>query len=396
MNIIHILGFYPEIGGPVRSTGNLIKALREKGVNYKIISPLPPDYDTSKLNELKKEYDVLYYDMDGIYKVFPSYSSKLSSIIENNLKDVDIIHLHGVFDYYTYFVCRYIKNIPIFLSPRGSLVGWGMKRSISTYTKKEIFLKTIGKMIFNRSNIIHFTTKYERDSFIDIVGDKFTDKMRIVPNGLSIIENKIESDLFIRKFNLTEKKIILFIGRVSQEKALDLLIPAFARLVNDDKVYKEKLLLVIAGPDEKYYKRVLEDFIDKYGIRDNVLFTGHIDGDIKWSAYKSAEIFVLPSYSENFGMSVVEAMSCGAPVVVSNMVGIQKEIDENNAGIIVETNVDSLYKGMKALLDNPKLREEVSRNGKKIVFEMYEINRVAEKMNNMYRDLLKNFNRIVI
>jgi len=390
MIVAHFLGFYPEIGGPLRSTGNLIKSLRDKDVNSKIISPLPPDYDTSKLNELKKEYDVLYYDMDGIYKVFPSYSSKLSSVIENNLKDVDIIHLHGVFDYYTYFVCRYIKNIPVVLSPRGSLVGWGMKRSISSYIKKEFFLKTIGKMIFNRSNIIHFTTKYERDSFINIVGDKFADKMRIIPNGLSIIEHKIESDLFIKKFSLADKKIILFIGRVSQEKALDLLIIAFARLLNDDKVYKEKLLLVIAGPDEKGYKKVVEELIDKYSIRDNVLFTGHIDGDIKWSAYKSAEIFVLPSYTENFGMSVVEAMSCGAPVVVSNMVGIQKEIDENNAGIIVETNVDSLYKGMKTLLENPKLREEVSRNGKRMVYDLYDINKVADKMIKMYEEAINS------
>ena len=96
-------------------------------------------------------------------------------------------------------------------------------------------------------------------------------------------------------------------------------------------------------------------------ISDKIIFTGQVIGDDKWALYKNALMFVLPSYSENFGMSVVEAMACGCPVVISDKVGIYKEIKENNAGIIVHTNPKSIEEGINKLLNDEKIRVQMKR-----------------------------------
>ena len=111
-------------------------------------------------------------------------------------------------------------------------------------------------------------------------------------------------------------------------------------------------------------------------------------GEDKISALRESDVFVLPSYSENFGMSVVEAMECETPVVISNKVGIYKEVERNKAGIVVEINADSLYKGIKLLLDNPSLRKEISVNARKLVEEYYNIDKVAERMIEAYEEIL--------
>ena len=113
-----------------------------------------------------------------------------------------------------------------------------------------------------------------------------------------------------------------------------------------------------------------------------------LTGREKLEVLAGSDIFVLPSYSENFGMAVVEAMACGLPVVISNKVGIYREVEENKAGIVVDPNAESLYKGIKLLLENPELKKEIAVNGRKLVEEYYDIDKVAERMIEAYEEIL--------
>ena len=150
------------------------------------------------------------------------------------------------------------------------------------------------------------------------------------------------------------------------------------------------MYLVIAGEDDgDGYKDTVKKWIKNYDMENRVIFTGMISGYDKLSAFVDAEMFVLPSYSENFGMSVIEAMECGTPVVISDKVGISKEVEENNAGIIVKTNPESIYAGIKNLLDNSSLRRKIAENGKNMVKEYYDIDKVSDKMIKMYEEVLK-------
>jgi len=137
--------------------------------------------------------------------------------------------------------------------------------------------------------------------------------------------------------------------------------------------------------DSKEIKQQLNEF----SLLDKVLFTGMLNGDEKLAAFVDAELFVLPSYSENFGMAVVEALACGTPVVISNKVGICREIELNRAGIVVETDPKSLFIGIKTLLDNEELRREVAKNGRRLVEEYYDIDKVADKMIKTYQEVAR-------
>ncbi len=110
----------------------------------------------------------------------------------------------------------------------------------------------------------------------------------------------------------------------------------------------------------------------------------------KLEALSDSDISVFPSYSENFGMAVVEAMVCGVPFVNSNRVGIFREIEQNRAGIVTEINPQSWLERIKVLLDNILLKNEKVENGKSLVKEYYNTDRVGIMMIKAYEEIIRN------
>ena len=115
-----------------------------------------------------------------------------------------------------------------------------------------------------------------------------------------------------------------------------------------------------------------------------------LTGKDKIETYAGSDIFVLPSYSENFAMTAVEAMACGLAVVISNKVGIYREIERYNAGIVINTRPEDLYQGMKLLLENPVLRNEFALNGRRLVKEYYDIDNVSGSMMTACRKIIES------
>ncbi|MCK4859034.1 MAG: glycosyltransferase, partial [Candidatus Omnitrophica bacterium] len=140
---------------------------------------------------------------------------------------------------------------------------------------------------------------------------------------------------------------------------------------------------------EGYIEKV-KGWIRSYGLGEKVTFTGMLTGRKKLMAFAGSDLFVLSSYSENFGMVIVEAMACGLPAVISNKVGIYKEIEKNKAGVIVNTNAESVYNGMKQILENSELKKEIAINGRRLAEKYYDIDKVAEKMIKVYKETLEN------
>jgi glycosyltransferase involved in cell wall biosynthesis len=174
------------------------------------------------------------------------------------------------------------------------------------------------------------------------------------------------------------------LGRINWKKGLDILAKAYGRIARQ----REDVHLLIVGNDESGYEKRVKRWLKEERVLDKVTFTGMLTGKEKLRAYTASDIFVLPSYSENFGMSVIEAMACGIPVVISDQVGIHREVSANNAGVIVECNEESVGKGVKSILDNKNFAEELSFNAKKMVREYYSIDNVADKMIETYRQIL--------
>jgi len=129
---------------------------------------------------------------------------------------------------------------------------------------------------------------------------------------------------------LRDKRIALFISRIDRKKGCDLLLHAFAQVCGRTPEWH----LVMAGPDRSGWMAALRRLAADLGIEERITWTGMLSGDLKWGAYRSADVFVLPSHSENFGIVVSEALACGLPVLISNKVNIWREIEDDGAGLV--------------------------------------------------------------
>ncbi len=184
------------------------------------------------------------------------------------------------------------------------------------------------------------------------------------------------------------KKIILFLGRLNWTKGLDILIKGFSYLYNENK----EVHLLIAGKDDgDGYENKVRSWVRNFGLEKAVTFAGFLDGKDKINALCSSNVFILPSYSESFGMAVIEAMAADLPVVVTNKVAISNEISQWKAGIIIGCSEKEVYEGlMKAINMDDNIKNRMVERGKFMVKELYDINRVADRMIELYRDISKS------
>lgn len=195
----------------------------------------------------------------------------------------------------------------------------------------------------------------------------------IAPNGLNLDEFPKPADLNAPIEtpligNLTKNVLrLLFLGRVHPKKGLDLLLPAWAKLSALTKDWQ----LVIAGPDEQGYLAQIRGLARSLGLQDQIVFTGPLTGRSKISLLHSADLFILPSYSEGFSMSILEAMACELPVVATHACNFP-DITGADAGWECDTTVDSLVGTLKMALQTSETeRRKRGQNGCHLVGTFY-------------------------
>jgi glycosyltransferase involved in cell wall biosynthesis len=185
------------------------------------------------------------------------------------------------------------------------------------------------------------------------------------------------------------KKLVLFLGRLHQKKGLELLIHAFARVA--DRCPDAHL--VLAGNGDRRYMETVTQMVNECGVASRSTITGWLEDDDKLAALADADLFVLPSLGENFGIAVVEAMACGLPVVISDKVGIWQDVAESEAGIIVHCDSDEIASAIERLVGDSKLRTRLGRNGKNLAGAQFTMDRMAERMEIEYQALFVNAQR---
>ena len=393
MKILHIIPSYlPAVyaSGTIKPTHYLNKALVEKGIEVVVYTM---NIDGNKKLDVPLGKEV---NLDGV-KVFYfpmtfrpwQYSYKLHQALAKSVKDFDLIHITSVFLSVSTLGAYYAKkfNKPYIISPHGSLMNEPLR---NRNTKKQIYISLIERKNLTDASAIHFTVETEKEEYIK--AGLSLKKTIIIPNGLDIEEfNTITRDSathFKEKFGIApDKKIILFLGRLNWKKGLDTLIPAFSEVLKKEP----KAVLVLAGPDDENYKREVLKFIDEVNLRtSDIVFTGMLVGEDKTAVYKESDVFVLPSYSENFGMVVVEAMYSCLPVVITKYVGIAPEIIKNNAGIVIKKSEKELTEAILKILNNPALAQKMGESGKRLVETEFSPGKIADKWIEKYKNIIKN------
>ena len=351
MKILHVVPTYIpayRYGGPIYSVHGLCKALAGLGHDVHVFTT---NVDGDKDSDVPLGRPV---DLDGV-KVwyFPSerirrlyWSPPMKKALERQLPTFEVVHLHSIFLWPTWAAARIARKveIPYIIAPRGILVKELIKKK--SHIAKNVWIRLIERKNLEHAAAIHVTTKNERD---EVVKFRFKfPKIIIVPNGVNLKEIKAH-DKQVAPFitDLTKKKpFILFLSRISWKKGLDRLIPALT--------YVPEIHLIIAGNDDENYKPKIETLAASYGVRNRITFTGPVYGADKVALMTNASVFILPSYSENFGNVVLEAMAVECPVVVTPEVGISDIVQNSGAGLVVNGAPEKLGAALKNILSNPQ------------------------------------------
>lgn len=295
--------------------------------------------------------------------------------------DFDLILIHSTFGDPGRMAALAARRcgIPYVCHTHGSYEPWAIHHK---FWRKKIYFTTIEKGILNRAAGIVVSNDSETEQLYHL---GIMTKIKRIPWGTDLPEQeKIPSRNKLEKLwpALQGRPFVLFLGRLHRKKGLDILIPAFSNLTREFHDW----VLVLAGPDEGGYRQILEQLVRESGLTGNVLFTGMVTSDAKAALLAQAECFVLPSYSEGFPMAVVEAMSYGRPVVITDACHIP-EVCEDGAGFVVPPEPKTLEMALREFMRDAHLRQYCGEKAKVIAQKHFTWESVARKIMGFYREV---------
>ncbi len=376
LRILHVIPHYlPALryGGPVYAVHALCKHLVLQGNQVDVFTT-----NVDGRNSLDVEIGQSI-PMDGVgVHYFPAqfprrlfYSPLLSRALAASIQKYDLLHLHTIYLHPTLAAARiaYENKIPYLVSPHGMLVKDLIRR-------KNTLLKKAWISLFERCTLEHATAVQVTSRLEATEAKKFNfdwPEIFELPLGL---ETPVPQPAVTRDSNL-----ILFLGRINWKKGLDRLIPALARL-------PERKLL-IAGNDETGYTRELKKLAEQYSVSNQIVFYGPVRGKAKWQLYQQAQLFVLPSYSENFAITVLEAMAMSCPVVVTPEVGLAKTVADFGAGLVCDGDPLSLQAAIQQILEHPESARRMGKVGQRVVADHFSWINITSSLASTYRRMLE-------
>jgi glycosyltransferase involved in cell wall biosynthesis len=314
---------------------------------------------------------------------FYTVSLPLSRWLAAHVEEYDVVHIHALFSFSStvgaFWAGR--RGIPYVVRPLGVLNTWGMQNRRRLL--KKVSFRFIEKRILANAAALHFTSEQERyEAQLMCPGTRTI----VIPNPVAsrCAGAKANAEPFLlRHPTLVGRKVILFLSRLDPIKGLDLLLNAFPRIQSaiPDAV------LVLAGVGDEGFVARLHDQARRLGVQRDVIWAGFLDESLKRAAFAAANVFVLPSYSENFGIAAVEAMTNGLPVVVSDRVGIHHEVASAKAGVVVRCNAFELGGAVIQILGDSKMRAQITQNAI-VLTDQFSSEVVSSKLCELYQSLI--------
>jgi glycosyltransferase involved in cell wall biosynthesis len=384
MRLLHVVPTYlpaRRYGGPIVAVHGLCRALAARGHEVEVYttsidgqhdSPVP-HHEPVMLDGVK----VRYFASPCLRRL--SYAPALGRALRGAMAGCDVAHLHSVFLWPTWQAARSAQaaNVPYVISPRGMLV----KRLIESRSR---LIKTAWIALIERSNLeqaaaVHLTSEVERGEI-----EKFGWRLRrtvVAPNVVEDIDETVRDapSPDIAALGRGEP-LVLFFGRLARVKGLDRLLRAFART--------ERGSLAIVGADYDGLAEELLRLADALNIRHRVrLVTRIIAGADKEHVFAAARVLVLPSYSESFGNTVLEALQRGIPAIVTPEVGAAEVVTQSGGGLAVDGAAEPLGAAIASLIDDPARAAAMGEVGRQYVRRHYGSPNVASRMEALYEEV---------
>lgn len=386
MLVLHVIqGISRDSGGPSRSSQGLVAAECRAGVDAWIYP-----------------FDGAEPWIEGVRK----YKPKGAELSAADLAQFDIVHIHGIWSPRLHNVakmCRAAK-VPYIIAPRGMLEPWSLKQK---WLKKRIARFLYQDKDLKCAAALHATAESEAEQFRKL---GFRNPVVISPNGVNLPkeEGVRGQELGVR----SQERRVLFVSRMHPKKGVLELVEAWGRVgVRGQELGVSKgdrgqelgvrdwvveLVYTLNGEFEREYEAKVKARVQELGLEDKFIFTGPLNDDAKWDAYDRADLFVLPTYSENFGIVVAEALWAGVPVITTKGTP-WSELEEYKCGkwidLPAEGSNPSTWEALdEALVSVMSMRDaergEMGKRGRKLVEEKYTWDAVCSAMVDGYKDVL--------
>lgn len=381
LRILHMIdSFSPEAGGPPECVRLLAKGYKAVGAEIEVLCLDDPE--APFLRDIPCRVHALGQSYLGRF----AFSFRLWAWLRKNASRYDGIVMNGIWSFpgiALSFAARR-AGTPYGIFTHGALDPWFNRKYPLKHVKKLLYWP-MQYTVLRGAAAVFFTCGVERDLARASFWPNSWNEV-VIPFGIYDPDegvdpgNQIEA-LYSRFPQLRKRRYLLFLGRLHEKKGCDLLVDAFAR----HAATAPDVDLVMAGPDQMGMQSKLASRAAECGIAHRVHWTGMIGGDVKWGALRGCEAFVLPSHQENFGISVVEALAAGRPVLISNQVNIWPEIETWEVGLVG----DDTASGTEHLLGRwfnmlPAEREAMAGRARHCFLERFDVNRTAMAINRVF------------
>ena len=363
MKIIHVVpSIAEEASGPSYSVSSLSRATNDAGATSIVIA-------TGDSGENQKEGLLAFPRRPFPHRLgsSPEMYRWLSRQVAS--KSVDVVHNHSIWmmpNVYPGWVTKG-TGVPLVVSPRGTLSKWALGRSKAV---KFLFWNGLQRRAIAHARLFHATAESEYD---DIRRLGFRQPVAVIANGIDVLDN---APVLRRQPGRT----LLFLGRVHPKKGIEFLLEAWASLQHEHRQWKVR----IVGPGDPDYLRRLRQLSLKLRV-ERVTFDGPLYGRDKDEAYRSADLFVLPTHSENFGVAVAEALAAGCPVVTTKGAPWSGLADQR-AGWWVDIGIEPLRQALEqAMAKHPGDLAEMGARGRAWMERDFSWDRIAARMIESYR-----------
>jgi glycosyltransferase involved in cell wall biosynthesis len=386
MKVLHVIPSVSErSGGPGQAIIPMCASLSAQGIEVLLAST---DDDLPAMNTAggpKREAITRYKTLQAIF--FPKqlgasfkYSRPFALWLDEHVTDFDLVHIHAVFNHSSIAAARACrqKGVPYIVRPLGTLDPWSMKQKS---LRKKVFWNAGVKRMLRGANAIHYTTKGEKEAVESSLG---LNHGVVVPLGVessSTPPPEAVMKLAARFPALLDHPFVLVLSRLHPKKALEVLLEAFLSLTGQREFSNWRLVLAGEGPAD--YVASLKRIVAEHRGTDSVIFPGWLEGEDKEATLRNASLLALPSYHENFGLCVMEALAAGVPVLLSPHVNLAAEVNAAEAGWIADVTKTDIEAKLIEALAYQEERAKRGRAGKDLSRD-FSWESVASRLNEMY------------
>ncbi|MBE9231817.1 glycosyltransferase [Cuspidothrix issatschenkoi LEGE 03284] len=395
MKVLHIIPSVAAVrGGPSQAILEMVKALRKNDIHAEIVTTNDNGKDLLDV-PLGKFIDYQQVPVQFFPRFSPpinairefSYSGDFTIWLWKNIRNYDLLHIHGIFSYAptVAMAIAHHQKVPYIITGHGQLCEWSLQQK--TF-KKQLYINLIAKYFLNHSQSIHCTSVAEQKEASPL---NLTSSSFILPLGIYPPQKILNAREKLQKYlNIpADEPIILFLSRLHYVKGLDYLIPALGKLSH------HRFTFIVAGSGDSDYETEIKTLVKTHGIEDRTHFTGFVKGETKDLLMQGADIFALTSYSENFGISVLESLAAGVPVIVTPGVALSDIVQEQHLGYVTELNITAIAATIENFLDHPQESKEMGDSygalryrARQFILDNYTWDKIALKMVSVYEDII--------